>query len=146
MFNNIGPFISKIDRKTEQSDTHQNVLRQNPDEQRRKKQDKRAPETEQADLASVSIDSLYLFLQSALPEDKTNAFETAAHKAPDLKPQDSRTSKAMDAYQKRAGQEAPPPRHEQRASKDLSPQEINTIQNLMAELKSLKQKGMQPTF
>lgn len=144
MFNGINPpTFNKIDRKAEHSGSHQNQLRSNPDSQRRKNNNQHEPKTEQEDLATVSVDSLYLFLQSALPQGKSQAFNTPASQAPKPKPKNTAASQAATAYGRHTAPQTPPPANAQAAAhKDISPQDIDTIHTLMADLKLLKNKGI----
>lgn len=144
MFNGINPTsFNKIDRKAEQSAAQQNQLRSNPDGQRRKDNNKPNPQDTPEDLATVSVDSLYLFLQSALPQGKSQAFNAPASQKPAKpQPKSQAARQAANAYARHAKPQAPPANTQTTPRKDISPQDINTIHNLMADLKHLKSKNI----
>ena len=147
----FGPFWNKIDRKTEHADTHEYILRHDPDRPRRKKEKHGRNEEDENDLAAASIDSLILFLQSALPDNSPKKAKTPPQPqtATPQPPKQSRSAAAANAYANAGnrGQSTPPSQSsvQQPSSNQqpLSEQEIQTIQTLITDLQNLKNQGVQ---
>jgi hypothetical protein len=145
MLNNLGPFWNKIDRIAESADTHQYILRHDPDQLSRKKDNPKDNKEDRDDRTSVSIDSLIMFLQSALPSSTTPPAATPAQSST-APPPDSRAAKAASAYASAGGQKSPPPQPQQQTnttSPDLTEEDIRTIHILITDLENLKTKGLQ---
>ena len=143
MLTNFNPFWQNTARKAEKADTHQHMVRHEPDQQGRRNSARDHDDEDTNIQADASIDALILFLQSALPADET-APQTPTITAP--QPQAStRASRAASAYQSTAG--APPPRPpepaQQTAPTDSYPseQDIKTIHALLTDLNTLKTEG-----
>jgi hypothetical protein len=160
MLNIIGTFFNKIDRRAEHTDSHQSVLRQNPDEQSSKK-GKKEEESEYNgnDTTHVSIDSLILLLKSALPKEETNAekVDTPPQESlpsPSEQPENRQQIQAAKAYQKTYAathydDTAAPPQNPDlmkdnsaAQSTGLATQDVKTIHILINELTSLRQQGI----
>lgn len=156
MLNNLGPFWNKIGRIAEGTDTRQYIVRHEPEHQSGKKSQQHDTREEKDDRAAVSIDSLILFLQSALPDN-----ETAIQPSPPPQQQETRAApadphaaqaaKAASAYASAGGNKIPrntpapqqPTSAQATSTPELSQDDIRTIQILINDLEDLKNRGFQ---
>jgi len=142
MFYTIGQHKDKPDRKTERTDARQELLRHNPDQHQSNKQARFKEDPE--DKTAVSIDSLILFLQTALPKTSSDIFGAASKQTPKRESAPgSQSHKAADAYQSAAGQNTTPPTSQNAANAlpEMSAQDIQTITVLIKDLSDLKNRG-----
>lgn len=147
MLTNLGQLWTSTGRKAEHTDARQHIIRQNPDQPRRK-QNEPEPQEPEEDLAEASIDSLILFLQSALPaEDSENAIPATETPAAEPTEQNKHAAAAANAYQNASGQRHAPARKEQKPSQaqpsKLSAEEVKTIHTLLNDLRNLQTSGIQ---
>lgn len=146
MLTNLGQLWTSTGRKAEQTDTRQHIVRQKPDQQRRD-QNEPEPQEPKEDLAEASIDSLILFLQSALPENDSENTIPAAESPPatETAKHNKHAAAAANAYQNASGQRRAPAKQERPASQarpsKLSAEEVKTIHTLLNDLRNLQENG-----
>jgi hypothetical protein len=142
MLTHLGPFWNKIDRKTGAADTRQHIIRHDPDQQSRQNQNNSGENEDENDLAAASIDSLILFLESALPSG--HPAPTAAPTQDPLQNPQNPAAYAAQAYASAGGQRPPPmTAPETPSNTSLSDEDIRTIKTLIDNLKTLKSQGIQ---
>lgn len=159
MFSGFGSIFGIMPRRAESTDTRQAIRRHDPDQehpQRKNNEKEKPPAPDAYDNASVSIESLEIFLENFLKSlqtgtDTKTTLENqqqipASHPAESaLTPSTTKASVAANAYQSTQehirhtdNAQTPPP-----ASKQiLENEEIRTIHQLLKDIALLKQNGV----
>ncbi|MBI1327614.1 MAG: hypothetical protein GC136_08245 [Alphaproteobacteria bacterium] len=145
MFSGFDPFINRLNRIVEQTDTRQEirrddikVLTKDSEEQKERK-----PQwSEEDDSMEVSIDAVIALLQGSLAEARPAEEETLPQQAP----MNVKTNNAARAYQNTArfshDDEPPPATTETPSMAALTTDEEKRIARFLIELQKLKQDGI----
>ncbi|MCB9990209.1 MAG: hypothetical protein H6867_02370 [Rhodospirillales bacterium] len=155
MESRLDPLFKTQFRQTETLDTRQGIRRQDPDEQRGKRDRKDRDDNEDdlwQDKTSVSVQTLQLFLEQLVrqqdSEDKAadiqlSPAEIPAHSTPDpnqhYTPQAAKAAQAYQRTYRATHHEAPPPvpPADSIGNITLTPDEIRTIHQLINDLNTL---------
>lgn len=156
MFSSLGPLFKASFRQTEQTDTRQSIIREEKEEGRRKKREENPVKDDEfwEDSTSVSVDALRTFLMNFLKgatlTDKIRENETPppVRMPEERTPADTRTARALDAYQSMAektrASTPPPDMPAPQSEVDLvTSEEIRLMHELIKDLEILSARGVE---
>jgi hypothetical protein len=161
MFSNLAQILSNRPRHAENSDTRQEIKRHDPDQERRKKDEKdddKGVRFDTYDNAVISVSALRVFLENFLNSLTGNAatggeaialsaqgFDAAeGADATDHKPQSAAASHAANVYQMAAKTARPTPVPVAKPAEPLlGNEDVRTIHRLMNETLVLQSRGIE---